>query len=157
MGNLKVMLAGLAGAAVAVAGIGFGALSLHTADAQPSEASCTGQFQIRTVSASDAREISTAGQLALQIGGSGDVNGTLQTADGSVAHVFGQVNGRSLGLAIETDSGNVYYGVGVAQNDIRSCNGLMAGPGASESNVSGETLGARSIGNGAWVFNAYGQ
>lgn len=146
--TLKASLAGLAGAALAVAGIGYGALTMGTASAQPGPATCTGRFEVKTLSATGAVETAMAGALSLEIGGSGDIKGTLATADGSTSKLFGQVNGLSVGLAIEMDvDGQTGYvfGTGIAKYNPRECKGVMGGPATTE-------FPGKNPSNGAWLF-----
>lgn len=144
--TLKTSLAGFAGAALAAAGIGFGVLTMGTANAQPASVStCTGQFEVKTLSANGSVEVAMEGKMAIEIGVGGDVKGTLQTADGSESKLFGQVNGRSIGLAFEGINGGYLFGVGVAKYDPRECRGVMGGPATSE-------FPGKLIGNGAWLF-----
>ena len=146
MMTLKTSLAGFAGAALAAAGIGFGVLTMGTAKAQPTDiATCTGRFEVKTLSATGSTEVAMDGKLAIEISVGGDVKGTLETADGSQAKLFGQVNGRSIGLAFEGINGGYLFGTGVSKYDPRECRGVMGGPASSE-------FPGKLIGNGAWLF-----
>jgi hypothetical protein len=143
--TLKTSLAGFAGAALAAAGIGFGVLTMGTAGAQPGVSTCTGNFGVQTLSANGSVQVAAEGKMAIEIGVGGDVKGTFEAADGSFANVFGQVNGRSIGLAFEGISDGYVFGTGVSKYDPRECRGVMGGPASSE-------FPGKLIGSGAWLF-----
>jgi hypothetical protein len=130
----KKALIALAGAAVAAAGIFAGGLWRHTGSvsAQPQVTRvCGGFMEIATISGSP-ESFATIARAELEINGT-NVNGFLQTQDGSRYNLSAQVIGSNINLAVQLQDNRYVFATGsAASGNISDCRGAMGGTGALE-------------------------
>lgn len=77
------------------------------------------------------------------MGGTGTVTGELVQAGGSKVSTTGQATGRSLSLIFDLAERGLIFGVGVGQQEITACAGLIGGP----------LVGPRSGDSGDWAVS----
>jgi len=119
----RLYLPGFVALAALVAGVTIFATGAASAKRS---STCPVKFEATVHRGPDAG-LSFAGTLTLRTSSSGSVNGTLTRKSGAAVPAVGQVQGRALSFVLDLPGGQHVYGVGVAQNPIDTCKGVIGG------------------------------
>lgn len=91
---------------------------------------CGGVMEIATVSGS-AENFATIARAELEINGA-NVNGILETQDGSRYNLVAQIIGNSINLAVQLQDNRFVFATGASMGNISDCRGAVGGTGALE-------------------------
>lgn len=92
----------------------------------PRSSACPIKFEATVHRGPDAG-LSVAGTLTLHVSSSGSVSGALTRKIAAPIPAVGQAQGRAVSFVLDLPGRQHLFGVGVAQNPIASCTGVIGG------------------------------